>query len=110
MAKMLGEVNVSVGNDRYCLRLTMRGIAALQDEYGQNLDPILNIKEGELPHFGVCLRVVELALHRYHPEAGPDVADDILTQDMAIFGQLLEAAFPQAEVQSDGEKKKKAAG
>lgn len=109
MAKMLGEVNVSVGGESYCLRLTMRGIATLQDEYGQNLEPILALKKGELPHFGVCLRVVELALQRYHPEAGPDVADDILTQDMAIFGTLLEAAFPQAEVQAQ-EKKIRAAG
>jgi hypothetical protein len=109
MAKMLGEVNVSVGGKEYCLRLTMRGIATLQDEFGQNLDPILSLKEGELPHFGICLRVVELALQRHHPEAGADVADDILTQDMTIFGKLLEAAFPQAEVQAH-EKKMKAAG
>lgn len=109
MAKMLGEVTASVGGETYRLRLTMRGIATLQDEYGQNLDPILSLADGELPHFGVCLRVVELALQRYHPDAGPDVADDILTQDMGIFGQLLEAAFPQAEAQP-GRGKKKAAG
>lgn len=110
MAKMLGEVDVSVGSKNYCLRLTMRGIATLQDEYGQNLSPILGIKDGELPHFGVCLRVVELALQRYHPDAGPDIADDILTQDMAIFGQILEAAFPQSDGQALEGKKKKAAG
>ena len=110
MAKMLGEVNVSVGSETYCLRLTMRGIATLQDEYGQNLEPILGLKEDQLPHFGVCLRVVELALQRYHPDAGPEVADDILTQDMGIFGQLMEAAFPQAEAQAVEGKKKKAAG
>lgn len=110
MAKMLGEVNVSVGGESYCLRLTMRGIAALQDEYGQNLEPILGIKEGELPHFGVCLRVVELALHRHHPDAGPEVADDILTQDMGIFGELMQAAFPQADAQAVEGKKIRAAG
>ena len=109
MAKMLGDVNVSVGGQEYCLRLTMRGIATLQDEFGQNLEPILALQPGELPHFGVCLRVVELALKRYHPDAGPDVADDILTQDMTIFGTILEAAFPQSEVEAH-EKKMKAAG
>lgn len=109
MAKMLGEIDVNVGGESYCLRLTMRGIATLQDEYGKNLEPILALKKNELPHFGICLRVVELALHRHHPDAGPDVADDILTQDMTIFGTLLEAAFPQAEVE-DAEKKMKATG
>lgn len=108
MAKMLGEVNVSAGGKTYCLRLTMRGIATLQDEYGQNLAPILNLQPGELPHFGVCLRVIELALQRHHPEAGPEVADDILTQDMGVFGELLEAAFPQAEAQSEAGKNKAA--
>jgi hypothetical protein len=68
----------------------------LQDEYGQNLEPILAIKDGELPHFGVCLRVVELALQRYHPDAGPDVADDILTQDMGyLSGSCLRRLFPK---------------
>jgi hypothetical protein len=109
MAKMLGEVDVTVGGKEYCLRLTMRGIAALQDEYGQGLEPILNIKAGELPHFGVCLRVVELALKRHHPEATADDADDILTQDMTIFGKVIEAAFPVPE-EDDAPGKKKAAG
>jgi hypothetical protein len=108
MAKMLGEVDVSVGGKEYCLRLTMRGIATLQDEFGQGLEPILNIKPGELPHFGVCLRVVELALKRHHPDATADDADDILTQDMAIFGKVIEAAFPVPEDDTAG--KKKAAG
>jgi hypothetical protein len=110
MAKMLGDVTVSVGGEEYRLRLTMRGIATLQDEFGKNLDPILNLQPGDLPHFGVCIRVVELALKRYHPDASPDVADDILTQDMGIFGQLLEAAFPQGDGQSADGKKTQAAG
>jgi hypothetical protein len=110
MAKMLGDLTVSVGGQEYCLRLTMRGIATLQDEFGQNLEPILNVKAGQLPHFGVCLRVVELALKRYHPEAGPEVADDILSEDMMIFGRLLDTAFPAVEGDVDAEKKVKAAG
>lgn len=108
MAKILGEVDVTVGGKEYCLRLTMRGIATLQDEFGQGLEPILNIKPGELPHFGVCLRVVELALKRHHPDATADDADDILTQDMAIFGKVIEAAFPVAEEQAKPGKKKAA--
>ena len=105
---MLGEITASLGDRDYVLRLTMRSLAALQDEFGQELKPIMGLAEGELPSFKACLRLVELALQKHHPDAGPDVADDILTAEMDIIARLIEAAFPDAGAKSEG--KQKAAG
>lgn len=97
MTNPMGELTVTVGGKEYNLRLTMRSIAVLQQEYGQELAPVLGLAPGALPDFGVCLRVVDLALRKHHPDLEGDVADDILTQDMTIFGRLIQAAFPQPE-------------
>jgi hypothetical protein len=102
MAVAFGEVDVEHGGKTYTLRLTMRGVAALQDEFGQNLDPILSLKSGQLPHFGVCLRVVELALQKHHPDATKDLADDILSDDMGVFARVIAAAFPQPDAAASG--------
>lgn len=109
MAKALGEIDFDLDGETYCLRLTMRGIATLQDEYGQDLAPILDLKPNQLPHFGVCLRVVELALAKHHPDAGAETADDILSDDMGIFGRIIAAAFPTPEPEAKPGKKKAAA-
>lgn len=97
MAKAIGEVIISAGGKEYTLRLTMRSLAILQDEFGQDLAPIIGLKPGQMPHFGICLRMVELALQKHHADvASPVLADDILTGDMAVVGRLIEAAFPDA--------------
>jgi hypothetical protein len=105
MAKAVGEVIAKVGGQEYCLRLTMRSLATLQDEYGQALAPITAVKPGEIPQFGVCLRMIELALKKHHPEADASVADDIFTDDMEIIGRLLAATFPDIEDKSGGKPK-----
>lgn len=102
MAAILGELTVHNAGKDYCLRLTMRSIAQLQDEYGQGLMPLLGMKDGELPHFGICLRLVELALKKHHPDAGPELADDILTADIGVVGRLIAAAFPDMEGNTGG--------
>jgi hypothetical protein len=102
MASILGELEVTHGGATYRLRLTMRGIATLQDEFGNDIGGILDMSEGGIPNMNICLRVVELALKRFHPDADADLADDILSDDMSIFGKLIAAAFPSAaEVQPD---------
>lgn len=105
MAVAFGEIDVDHNGKVYSLRLTMRGLASLQDEFGHNLDPILSLKPGQLPHFGVCLRVVELALQKHHPDATKDLADDILSDDMGVFARVIAAAFPQPEATAANEPK-----
>lgn len=97
---------VRVGDAEYCLRLTMRSLAILQEEYGQtSLLQLFGGEKGELPNFGACLRMIELALRKHHPDAGPDVADEIFTGDQTVVGRIIGAAFPDAEVGAGGKGK-----
>ncbi|ABN75749.1 hypothetical protein Rsph17029_0636 [Rhodobacter sphaeroides ATCC 17029] len=100
-----------VGGRAVTLHLGMRGLGKLQDEFGQQLEPILGaFEEQRLPHFGAIVRVVEVALERHHPEAGSDLADDIVAEHPQVFAQLLEAAFPdQSSTPAGSGKKRKAA-
>jgi hypothetical protein len=114
MSQIMGEINTTTPDGtHYRLWLTMRAVATLQDEFGQDLAPIVNLREGDLPHFGACLRVVELALKRHHPDAGPDIADDLFSADPTLFGRLIQAAFPPSVAENSdapAPKKTKAAG
>ncbi|SCY61525.1 hypothetical protein [Paracoccus tibetensis] len=99
MNAITGEVVVTARGETYRLCLGMIGLAQLQKEYGQHLGPItdLDLKEGELPDFSVMVRVVDLALDRYHPEHDKWVADDILREDLSTFLRLVEGAFPEPD-------------
>lgn len=95
MAKAMGETLVKVAGREYRLRLTMRSLAVLQDEFGVDLLPILEMDKGGIPDMRFCLRLIELALQKHHgEEATPDLADDILSEDMEILGSVIAAAFP----------------
>jgi len=110
MAKVLGEMDVEVDGETYTLRLGFRELGKLQDEFGQDLAPFMSAHEsGTLPSFTAIVRLVEVALARHHPEAGPDVADAILQQDMSVFGRLMAVAFPDPEAAAPAAKKKRAA-
>jgi hypothetical protein len=98
MASIVGEVAVKADGKTWTQRLSLRGLATLQDEYGTDLQQIIGIEAGAIPHFGAILRVIELALKKHHPEATPDDAEAILTADLSVFGRVIEAAFPAAEV------------
>lgn len=98
MASVVGELVVNVGGKEYTLRLGFRELGKLQDEFGQDLAPFMQAhEEGLVPNFNAVVRLVEVSLSRYHPDAGPDVADDILASEMSIFGKLMAAAFPAPE-------------
>lgn len=114
MNEITGEVTVKVAGETYRLHLGMIGIAELQKEYGQHLEPITNmdLEEGQLPDFGVMIRVVDLALDRHHPKHDKYLADDILRADPSVFITLMDAAFPKpdAETLAAAEARAKAGG
>lgn len=103
MAKIVGDVEVMLDGVTYTLHMGMREIAALQEQFGDELTPFLvPPKAGGLPKFGAYLRMVELALCRYHKDAAPIVAEDILAANLTIVPQLLAAAFPDAKLPVPG--------
>ena len=101
MADITGTLCVQHGGRTYALRLTMRSIATLQGEFGNDLGGLLTGK-GTVPDVSLCLRVVELALCGGTPGTVdtigdipvPALADELLTADFGIFERLMGAAFP----------------
>jgi hypothetical protein len=98
MADITGTVHADHGGKRYALRLTMRGLAELQAEFGQDLGGITTHGEGAFPNMAPILRLVELSLRKGQPDMSPetaaDLADEMLTADIAIVQRILTAAFP----------------
>ncbi|MFE3839658.1 hypothetical protein [Pseudogemmobacter sonorensis] len=102
MAIITGESWVRVGDKEYHLHLSMRGIAALQEEYGSDLGAFISAPSGGLRDFGPLLRLTEVALRRHHPDATLDEADDILSQNPSAAMDLFNAAFSDL-YRGDGE-------
>lgn len=100
MADITGTLHREVGGKDYALRLTMRDIATLQGEYGINLGGWLSEKQPEIVDFGLALDVVTLAVKRgskLDRAAAEDVADDLLTADVSLFGKVMTALFVRDE-------------
>ena len=98
MADVTGTVHVDHGGKRFALRLTMRALAELQAEFGQDLGGISSQGEAAFPNMAPLLRMIELALIKGQPEMSPetarDLADDMLTRDIGLVQKVLAAAFP----------------
>lgn len=99
MEGITGEVTAQHGGKEYRLYLGMRGIGRLQEEYGKDLAPLMadpDAAKGGVPDMGPLVRVVEVSLLRYHPDADPYLADDLLRTDLSLPGRLIASAIPGA--------------
>lgn len=102
MSQITGEITVRHEGRDYRLRMSMRVLATLQQEFGErSLEDLF--RSGGTPNFAACLRLVELSLHKDHRAEAGDLADDLMTADPGIVGRLVEAAFPDATGAGDGE-------
>lgn len=101
MQTITGEVAVTHGGQEYRLFLGMRGIGKLQEEFGKDLAPFMGLEDDgddkAIPEMTPLLRVIEVSLARYHPEADPYLADALLAADLGLPGKLIAAAIPGAE-------------
>lgn len=94
MAQITGAVTVTHDGKDYSLILGMSGLAQLQKEYGQDLKPLVEMEEeGKLPDFSVLVRITTIALKRFHPDADPYLADDLLRADPSVPMQVVRDAF-----------------
>jgi len=112
MDRIDGAVIRKVGGVEYRLRLLPSGIVDLQEEFGQHFLSLLDVAENELPPFKLVVRIVERALPR-GTEDPRGVADEILADDMRVFGEIIRAAFPsdpEAGPEAGAEGNGKAAG
>lgn len=99
MADVTGTHHIDHAGARYAFRLTMRGIAELQGEFGRDIAGILTAKPGDIPDFKAVLRIVEIALAKGSPslpaEQVPAIAEDLASAD--LVAAILQAAFPAVE-------------
>lgn len=115
-ANVKGTLKVEAGGEEYTLFLGMSVIADLQAKHGQDVLERLQPPEGNasknwVPDLGVVVDVVHGALLRFHEDAATRwLADDILSENGDVLGELMQAAFPTPEpAVGNGRKPKKAA-
>ena len=99
MAGITGETVVKFEGREYRLRLTMRGFATLQSEFGN--DVLKELDTDATPDISLYLRVVELALGKEADRYEGDLADEILGRDTGIVAEILLNFLPSAEAVKD---------
>lgn len=110
VAQITGVVTASHEGLSLRLILGMAGLAKLQDEYGKDLAPLVAMFEDKtMPDFAVLLRVTQIGLERYHPDADPYLADDLLASDITVAVQLINAAFQGLQAAAPGKPRGQAA-
>lgn len=103
MAQINGVVQVRHGGKSYSLILGMSGLAKLQREYDQSLSIFQEMEEeGKVPDFGALLRVVEIGLERFHGDADPYLADDLMRAKPELPVELVNAAFATMDGGAEG--------
>lgn len=100
MAEIIGQVLAEFEGKTYTLRLTNRKIALLQSEFGRDFMAGLQVDtdKGEMPDFGICLRVIELSLGNQIEGADTDLADELMSADQSLIGKVFAAAFPSPQI------------
>uniref|UniRef100_UPI0040482988 hypothetical protein n=1 Tax=Yoonia sp. TaxID=2212373 RepID=UPI0040482988 len=112
MVDPTGTIHEDFQGKSYDLRLTTRGIATLQDKYGNNVAGLLDGTAGDLPKFGALLDLVSVSLQKgskISVEEADEIADEMLTHDTEIVGRIISAAFPEEKSGNVKKPKKKAA-
>ena len=115
MSDITGTIHEVYDGKSYDLRLTMRGIATLQSEYGNNVTGLFDGSAGDspdspsLPDFNALLSLVSISLQKGNgmdAGAADELADDLLTKDPEIVSRIISAAFPDQKEQKSGNVKK----
>lgn len=102
MADITGTVRARHDGRDYEMRLTMRGLAVLQDKHGDNIAGLLDGSAGSTPRFGALIDMVSLALQKgsgMGSNEADELADELLTADVGIIEKIITATFPNATVE-----------
>lgn len=97
MNRFLGEGEVAAGGKTYRLRFDMNVLADLEERTGRNPVELLGELDSKNPSPSTLRQVCHAMLQRHHPDAGLDVAGDILSEAMDRFLAVLMAAVPGGE-------------
>lgn len=102
MADVTGTVRHAHDGKTYALRLTPLGLAALQDDYGNDfLSDLQRVAEtGGLPNMALFVDIVAQALFKGEGMDLGDarlLADDMVARDLSLPLRVVNAAFPAPE-------------
>ena len=107
MTSIRGEVVAKHGDAEYRLVLDFNALAVFETVEGVNALEFLQQQDGSRPmNAGAMISLIYAALRRHHPEAGRDVAGDLLSDDLEILSRLVAAAMPQATGTQSGNAKR----
>jgi hypothetical protein len=100
MADITGTIQVRDGAVQYPARLTMRGFATLQAEFGKDwLTRLQAVTTAGDIDFALAVRGIELAISAANPSLPPDqvaaITDRVGT--VTLFAALVAAAFPDEQ-------------
>lgn len=105
MADVTGVCREEFGGEVYRLRLTMLGLAALQDAHGPSIAGLLDGSAGKTPSFRALVDVVSQALQKGEnmpKDQAVELADAMVTADTDVVVRVLAAAFPEASAGASG--------
>lgn len=94
-----GTIHETFDGSARALRLTMAGLARVQQDHGSAVAALLNGVEVS-PSLSMCLMLVSVALQkgeRMSAAEADELADEMFTADPAILERLLTAAFPETK-------------
>ena len=97
MADATGALHHEFNGKTYTLRLTMRGLAVLQDMHGSDLGGLLSDGGSAMPMLAPALDLISVALQRGEgiaKEEADDLADEMMTADRNLTQRIMAAAFP----------------
>lgn len=111
MNKFYGSITHTFEGKEYRLVLDFNSICHFEDETGSNFFERAEAwqTKGEAPTAKELRAVIHAGLSEHHPEATKQLAGRMLSDSMAVFGDLIQAAMKGVEPAPAG-KKTKAAG
>ena len=105
MADVTGALHHEFQGKSYTLRITMRGLAQLQDMHGADLGGLLSGGGGAIPFLAPSLDLISVALQRgegMDKAEADDLADEMFTADRNFAQRVLAAAFPDVVAAAPG--------
>ncbi|MCL4065343.1 hypothetical protein M3484_01970 [Pseudomonas sp. GX19020] len=102
MADVTGALHHDFRGKSYTLRMTMRGLAQMQEKHGNDLGGLLSEggDKSAVPPLAPALDLISIALQRgegLDAEEADNLADEMMTADRNLGGRVLAAAFPDVK-------------
>ena len=93
----LGEASARVDGKVYTLRMDFNALCAFEECTGEDALEVIQRMEGGKFKVTQLRTLILCMLQRHHPDARPELAGDIISQDPDVLQRVLAAAKPEAK-------------